>query len=131
MRLSIIILALFANIAFANSDKEMAELFMKYDSIMLKHKMELVDEVFTEKFLKESGGKEEFIAKVKELPKEEKKSLALPVVSWKKGVKDELYLARISEISKDKKKPAKSSGQFVIVKENGKLKIDGTIGDAN
>lgn len=131
MRIQLIILALFANIAMASSDKEMADLFTKYDSIMLKHKVELVDEVFTEKFLKENGGKQEFIEKVKELPKDEKKSLMPPVVSWKKGVKDEIWFARLKEISNDKKKSEKSTGQFIVVKENGKLKIDGTIGDAN
>jgi hypothetical protein len=118
--------------AFAASDKEMAELFRNYDSIMLKHKVELVDQVFSEKFLKNSGGKEEFIAKVKELPKDESKSLAIPSVTWKKGNKDELYFANLKPISSDKKKSAPDSGsRFIVIRENGKLKIDGTMSDAD
>lgn len=132
MRIQLIIFMLLFGQAFAASDKEMAELFMNYDSIMLKHKVELVDQVFTEKFLKNSGGKNEFIEKVKELPKSENKSLALPSVTWKKGNKDEIYFANLKEISSDKKKAAKDSGnRFIVVRENGKLKIDGTMSDAD
>ncbi len=118
--------------ALASSQKEMNELFRKYDAIMLKHKVELVDEVFTEKFLKDSGGKAEFVEKVKELPKDETKSLKLPIVSWKKGAKDEIFFATLKPISSDKKKsPEKTGAQFIVIRENGKLKIDGTIGDAD
>ncbi len=132
MHIQLIIFLLFIGQAFASSDKEMAELFTNYDSIMLKHKVELVDKVFTEKFLKNSGGKEEFVEKVKELPKDESKSLGLPSVSWKKGNKDEIYFANLKEISSDKKKSSKDSGnRFIVVRENGKLKIDGTMSDAD
>jgi hypothetical protein len=134
MRIQLIILSfLLTGFAFASSDKEMAELFMNYDAVMLKHKVELVDDVFTEKFLKQNGGKKEFIEAVKELPKSESKSLSLPKVSWKKGVKDEMYFASLQEISSDKKKaaPKKSGSQFIVVRENGRLKIDGTLSDAN
>lgn len=132
MHIQLIIFLLLMGQAFGASDKEMAELFTNYDAIMLKHKVELVDNVFTEKFLKESGGKEEFISKVKELPKVETKSLGMPSVSWKKGNKDEMYFANLKEISSDKKKPAKDSGnRFIVVRENGKLKIDGTMSDAD
>ncbi len=132
MHIQLIIFLLFIGQAFASSDKEMAELFTNYDSIMLKHKVELVDKVFTEKFLKNSGGKEEFVEKVKELPKDESKSLGLTSVSWKKGNKDEIYFANLKEISSDKKKPSKDSGnRFIVVRENGKLKIDGTMSDAD
>lgn len=132
MRIQLIIFLLFIGQAFASSDKEMAELFVNYDAIMLKHKVELVDKVFTQKFLKDSGGKDEFVAKVKELPKDESKSLKLPSVSWKKGNKDEIYFANLKEVSSDKKKAASDSGnRFIIVRENGKLKIDGTMSDAD
>ena len=131
MRLQLILLLLFAFPAFAASDKEMIELFKNYDAIMLKHKVELVDQVFTEKFLKESGGKNEFVLKVKELPKDQSKSLALPSVSWKKGAKDEIYFANLKEKSSDKKgQQADSGSRFIVVRENGKLKIDGTMSDA-
>lgn len=132
MHIQLIIFLLLFGQAFASSDKEMAELFMNYDAIMLKHKVELVDKVFTEKFLKNSGGKEEFVAKVKELPKSEAKSISLPSVSWKKGNKDEIYFANLKEISSDKKKSSHDSGsRFIVVREEGKLKIDGTMSDAD
>lgn len=132
MRFQLILLLLFAFPAFASSDKEMVELFKNYDAIMLKHKVELVDQVFTEKFLKGSGGKEEFILKVKELPKDESKSLALPTVSWKKGLKDEMFFVNLKEKSPDKKGSQSDSGnRFIVVRENGKLKIDGTMSDAD
>lgn len=128
----VLLLLLLSSSVFASSQKEMNELFRKYDSIMLKHKVELVDEVFTEKFLKDSGGKAEFIEKVKELPKDENKSLSLPMVSWKKGVKDEIFFATLKPLTTDKKKTAEKGGvQFIVIRENGKLKIDGTLGDAD
>jgi len=131
MRFQLILLLLLTGQAFAASDKEMVELFKNYDAIMLKHKVELVDQVFTEKFLKDSGGKEEFVSKVKELPKDESKSLGLPSVSWKKGVKDEIYFANLKEKSTDKKGSAPDSGsRFIVIREGGKLKIDGTMSDA-
>lgn len=132
MRIQLILLFLLCSSAFASSQKEMVELFRKYDAIMLKHQVELVDDVFTEKFLKEAGGKAEFIEKVKELPKDENKSLSLPMVSWKKGVKDDIYFANLKPLSSGKKgAPEKSGSQFIVVRENGKLKIDGTMGDAD
>ena len=132
MRIQLIIFLLLAGQVFASSDREMAELFMKYDSIMLKHKVELVDEVFTQKFLKESGGKSEFIEKVKELPKDQSKSLKLPAVSWKKGVKDDIFFANLKEHSTVKKKGSADSGnRFIVIREDGKLKIDGTMSDAD
>jgi hypothetical protein len=131
MRIQLIFLFLLSGQLFAASDKEMMELFRNYDSVMLKHKIELVDQVFTEKFLKNSGGKAEFIAKVKELPKDESKALGFPSFSWKKGTKDEIYFANLKEISHDKKGTAPDSGnRFIIIRENGKLKIDGTMSDA-
>lgn len=132
MRIQLIIFFLFVGQAFASSDREMLELFQKYDAVMLRHKVELVDDVFTKKFLKESGGKAEFIEKVKELPKDETKSMKLPAVSWKKGAKDEIFFANLKDNSGDKKKSKGDSGnRFIIIREDGKLKIDGTMSDAD
>ncbi len=131
MRIQLILILLLSGQAFASSDKEMAELFKNYDAVMLKHKVELVDKVFSQKFLKDSGGKEEFIAKVKDLPKDESKSLAIPSVTWKKGNKDEIFFANLKENSSDKKKGTPDSGnRFIVIREDGKLKIDGTMSDA-
>lgn len=132
MRFQLIILLFLTGHAFASSDKEMVELFKNYDAIMLKHRVELVDQVFTEKFLKNSGGKDEFILKVKELPKDESKSLGFPSVSWKKGTKDEIFFANLKEKTQDKKGSQTDSGsRFIVIRENGKLKIDGTMSDAD
>lgn len=127
MRIQLIFLFLLSSGAFASSDKEMNELFKKYDAVMLAHKVELVDEVFTQKFLTSAGGKKEFVEGIKELPKKDQKSLVPAVISWKKGLKDELWLAKRKDAAAKKDE---SGNQFIIVKENGKLKIDGTMSDA-
>lgn len=108
------------------NDKQMQELFVKYDKIMKQHKVELVDEVFTEKFLKENGGKEAFIEKVKELPKEKRGRLKSLLRKWKKSKVGKIFFAEV----KDEEEPDRDS-QFVIVEEDGKLKIDGTVSDAH
>jgi hypothetical protein len=131
MRIQLIIVFMFSFPAAASSDKEMADLFKKYDAVMMEHKVELIDEVFSQRFLVSAGGKKEFSEGVKELPKSDKKSLSAPVINWKKGVKDEIWLVkRKVETSKKKGPPSESGNQFIIVKENGKLKIDGTMSDA-
>lgn len=127
------LLALFTLGASASSDKEMTELFTKYDQVMLQHKVELVDEVFTEKFLKDSGGKAEFVQKVKELPLLKSRMLKSPEVSWKKGNKDEIFFANLKPDAMEKKKASHDDdgSRFIVVREGGKLKIDGTMSDAN
>lgn len=124
MHIPIIILLMAAS-SFAVSDQDMKELFKKYEQVTYQHKTELVDEVFTKKFLTGSGGKKEFIEKVKSVPVE--KSLPDRKISWRKGVKDEIYFAK--RVDPDKKKPA-STSEFIIKHEDGKLKIDGTLSDS-
>jgi hypothetical protein len=113
-------------------DKDMKDLFHKYNKVMSQHQVELVDEVFTQKFLNENGGKEEFIAKVKELPKEKsKKGLRGLLQSWKKSKVKGLFFAKVKDQSqnKDKIKLSDHESQFIVVEENGKLKIDGSVSD--
>jgi hypothetical protein len=132
MRIQLILIAfLLSTSLFASSDKEMAELFLKYDSIMNAQKVELIDEVFTQKFLKTVGGKEEFIESIKSLPKLDTKSIKFSKVKWRKGTKDEIFFAKRSQTSDLKsKEPAPATGpSFIVIKEDGKLKIDGTISD--
>lgn len=116
IQLTILIL-LFSLNGNAADDKRMKELFQNYDKVMKQHKVELVDDVFSKKFLKDNGGKEEFIEKVKELPKEKKKINILK--SWRKTKIENTYFAKIKE------------AQFIIIEEDGKLKIDGTVSDEN
>ena len=123
MRIQLILTLLILSFqAFASSDKEMKELFKKYDLVMDQRKVELIDEVFSKKFLDSSGGKNEFISKVKTLPLE--KTIERKI-TWRKGVKNDIFYAKQID-----PKTKTSESEFVIVKENGKLKIQGTIGDA-
>lgn len=135
MRIQIILLfTLLVNVAHAKGDKELRHLFNKYDAIMLRHRVEHVDSVFTKAFLNAHGGREEFIEMVKELPKDESKSLMPPEFTWKKAAKEEVFFATLKPLSNEvnfKSKSSESHGgtQFIIVKEEGKLKIDGTVSD--
>lgn len=127
----IIILSLLSISVMASDDQEIKTLFKKYDQIMDHQQTELIDEVFTKNFIKDSGGKKELIQKIKELPKAPQKSMPKLDVSWKKGAKDEIYFATLKETSPVKSKQAQESSEFVILKEDGKLKINGTLGDGN
>lgn len=130
MRFQIIaLLCIFSFSLHASDDKAMKELFEKYDKVMMQHKVELVDEVFTKKFLTENGGKEEFIAKVKELPKE-KKSLRGLLRKWKKSKVGKIFFADVKDENNKSGTPSHES-QFIVIEEEGKLKIDGTISDGN
>jgi hypothetical protein len=134
MRLQLILLALFTcfSCVASSPDKEMNNLFFNYDAVMKDHKFDLIDEVFTKKFLEEVGGKEEFIQTIKEYPKDNNKSNSFQKLSFKKGSRDEMYFAKREEAGTEKSRVSsanKSSSSFVIKKENGKLKIDGTISD--
>lgn len=132
MRFQLItLLCLISISAFATDDKRMQELFEKYDRVVNEHQTELVDEVFTQKFLKENGGKEEFIAKVKELPKvKKKKGLRKLLQNWKKSKVGKIFFAKVKDEG-DPERPQKHpvESQFVILEEEGKLKIDGTVSD--
>lgn len=109
--------------AFASSDKEMQKLFAKYDQVMDQQKVELVDEVFTKEFLEGHGGKEKFVAKVKTLPYvKEKKGLARILQKFKSSKIGKFFTV------KSKIKGARSQ-EFIVKEEDGKLKIDGTVGD--
>lgn len=130
MRIQLVILfTLFSLSAFAVDDKSMKELFAKYDQVMDQKKTDLIDEVFTKKFIRDSGGKEELISKIKELtspPSQSKTSM-----TWKKGLRGEVYLAKVKEISTNKMKKDSQESEFIVITEDGKLKIDGTMSDSN
>lgn len=131
MRILLILCSLVISVSVhAVDDKSMQELFKKYDSLMDDKKIELIDEVFTKKFIEESGGKKELIEKIGDLPKQ----LVPPKtqMSWKKGNKgNNVYLAKVKEISNQKKKDDNHEAEFIVVKEDGKLKIDGTLSDGD
>lgn len=125
----IILLSLFSLSAFAVDDKLMKELFEKYDQVMDQKKTDLIDDVFSKKFIRDSGGKEELVGKIKELavpPSQNKTSM-----TWKKGQKGEVYLAKVKEISANKSKKDSHESEFIVINEDGKLKIDGTMSDGD
>ena len=132
MRFQIIaLICIFSLNLYASDDKAMKELFEKYDKVMQQHKVELVDEVFTKKFLTDNGGKEEFVLKLKELPKvKEKKGLGSLLRKWKKSKTGKIFFANVNSEEKVKESPTHQS-QFVVIEEDGKLKIDGTVSDGN
>jgi len=126
MRLQLILLfSLLSSHLYAYDDKSMSDLFAKYEQIMSYHHTELVDEVFTKKFLKDNGGKDEFIEKVKDLPlKKEKKGLGKLLDRWKKSKMKNMFFAKIKSRSS-----SHHETNFIVVEEDGKLKIDGTVSD--
>ncbi len=120
--------------AIASSDKAMRNLFIKYDAVMLRQQTQYVDEIFSQKFLEAHGGKEEFIAMVKELPKDESKSFLPPSFTWKKSQSESHFFATLKPLDsafKSNDKEKHKGTQFIIVKEKGKLKIEGTVSDAH
>lgn len=130
MRIYLITLLCFFSLsASAKDDKSIQDLFKKYDAVMDMKKVELIDEVFSEKFIKTSGGKKELTQKIKEL--ETPPSLPKTRVSWKKGNKGKIYLATVKDLSSQKSKTEKHETEFIVIEEDGKLKIDGTLGDSN
>ena len=131
MRLQIILIASILSFNLhASEEKAMKDLFVKYDQVMKEHQVELVEEVFTEKFLKDNGGKEEFSKKVKELPKVKVKKdrLGSLLRNWKKSKVGKIFFAKVKD---DEKKIDSHESQFIVIEEDGKLKIDGTVSDDN
>lgn len=123
MRLPIIILCLLSfNLFAAAEDAAITDLLTKYGDVMEGGKKELVSDVFTKKFLDGAGGKEEFS---KDLKKLDKRADLGKAMTWRKGHSSETWYAKFKTDPKSKA-PA-SSTEFVIIKEDGKFKIDGTI----
>ena len=132
MRIQLIILSVFLSLnAFGVDDKSMQELFKKYDLVMDQKKIELIDEVFTKKFITDSGGKEELIEKIKGL--ETPPNIPKTKMTWQKGTKGTMYFAKVKEISSknNKSKNGDHEAEFIIIEEDGKPKINGTISDGN
>lgn len=109
--------------AFATTEKEVKVLFENYEAVMNQQEVKLIDDVFTEEFLKEHGGKEQFIKQVK----------SLPLVKKKKGLGLLLQKLKKSKIGKFFSVKARIKGarasEFILKEENGKIKINGTISD--
>lgn len=135
MRISIISLlfVFISSVAFAKGDAEVRDLFKKYDQVMDKQEVKLIDEVFSKKFIKTSGGKKELIEKINGLATPNKSASTPPSeVTWKKGLKGEIYFVKMKEPTTAQKiTHGTHEAEFIVVEEDGKLKIDGTISDGN
>jgi hypothetical protein len=127
LQLALLVLLLGAAPARARDDASVRELFRKYDQVMDEKKVELIDDVFSSRFLKESGGRTELVEKIRELASPPAKRET--AVTWRKGTKGEIYFARPRDAGEKAKAPESGSSEFVIVNEDGKLKIDGTMSD--
>lgn len=131
MRIQLIIFSiLISSSVFAVDDKSMKELFAKYDSVMDQKKIELIDEVFSKHFIEGNGGKEKLIDKIKSIPAPDLKSMAKTEMTWKKGRRGKNFYAEVKPVSTDKSKTSGHKSEFIIVEEDGKPKIDGTLSDA-
>ena len=125
MRIQLICAALlsfvFSTSLMASSDeKEIQTLFLNYNKVMESHKVELVPDVFSEKFIKSEGGKVAFSKSVKSLPVKKSQPVVAPTLKIKQGSQSSnIFFVKVKD----------SHSDFVIVRENGKLKIDGTISD--
>jgi hypothetical protein len=127
--LGIFFAAIMSSSALANQDADVKELFQKYEKIMLLHETELIEEVFSPTFIKDHGGVKALASTVKSSPKASQKKLNEMSVSWKKGALTDLILARRIENKNGKKESGHT--EFVVIKKDGKLVIDDTVGDAD
>jgi len=128
--LLILLLTLNISSTHASDEKAIKELFDKYERVMSEQKTELIDDVFTKKFIREGGGKEEFIEKIKELPKAKKKTKLKRILErWKKSKIGNMFIAKVKKDTHNSKNSEPTSSNFVLIEEDGKLKIDGTVSD--
>lgn len=115
-------------------NNEMVKLYKNYEDVMSGKKSDLIEQVFSENFIKNSGGLKKLKEKIQELNKV--KSLSNDrhyEMTWKAGVgQKNVIFMRLKPIEKlIANKHSESTIEFVIIKEKGKLKIESTIGDSN
>jgi hypothetical protein len=133
MQLQLILLIAFISIPSTyavdpSTNQSVTELFRKYEMVMDQKRTEYIDEVFSKRFIQDSGGKTKLVKKILQLPT----SLSpKPKLNWslKKGIKSDLYLAKVSESAQEKSLNEKIDIEFIIIKEDGILKIEGTMND--
>jgi hypothetical protein len=132
MRIQLVFILFFTSLTLFADDNSSIELLLKrYESIMDEKKIEFIDEVFTKNFIKESGGKKELIKKIiqQKNDSEIKQNYAKSQVKWKKEPKNRFYLVRLEEFKSLRGKS--NEAEFIVIRENGKLKIEGTLSDGN
>ncbi len=125
----LICLALLSGPAMAGLDSDVKALFEKHEKIIHLHQTELIEQVFSKRYIQDKGGLKDFEASIKEKPKADEKKLKDMSVSWKKGAVTDRILARREEMKNGKKD--KGHTEYIVIKKDGKLIIDDTIGDAD
>lgn len=121
IQLSIIAGLLCTTLAWAQpKQEEIKQLFAKYEQIIEGKKDVKIHDVFTKKFVKEAGGEK---ALFDGWEKEKKMSYDLNIKPSRNN-KDRVYVQRVPAGSKQK-----SHSSFIVVREAGKWRIEGTIGD--
>jgi len=101
------------------STEEINKLFKNYELIMENKKTKLIPETFTEHFIKNSGGIKKFESNIRAL-KATKVKKKLSFVPSKNS--STFYVDYGPEKTKES-----TSITFIVIKEKGKLKIDGTM----
>ena len=115
-------------------NNEMVKLYKNYEDVMNGKHSHLIEQVFSENFIKNSGGLKKLKEKIQELNKV--KSLnnrSHYEMTWKSGVgQKNVILMRLKPIEKlIASKHSESAVEFIIIREKGKLKIESTIGDSD
>ena len=115
-------------------NNEMVKLYKNYEDVMNGKHSHLIEQVFSENFIKNSGGLKKLKEKIQELNKV--KSLSNDShyeMTWKSGVgQKNVILMRLKPIEKlIASKHSESAVEFIIIREKGKLKIESTIGDSD
>ena len=121
IQLSILAGILCTTLALAQpKQEEIKQLFAKYEQIIEGKKDVKVHDVFTKKFVSEAGGEKSLL----EGWEKEKKVVYDLNIKPSRNNKDRVYVQRIPAGSKQK-----AHSSFIVVKEKGHWRIEGTIGD--
>ncbi len=121
IQLSLFLALLCTTLAWAQPPhKEIKQLFAKYDKIVEGNKDVSVADVFTKKFIADAGGEKSLLGGWEK----EKKATYVLSIKPSRTNKDRAYVQRVPAGSKQK-----PHSSFVVVKEQGKWRIEGNIED--
>lgn len=121
IQLSLILALLCTTLAWAKPPhKEIKQLFAKYDMLVEGNKAVSSTDVFTQSFLREVGGEKSLF----DGHEKEKKVAYDLVIKPSRTNKNRAYVKRVPAGSKHK-----PHSSFVVVKEQGKWRIEGNIED--
>jgi hypothetical protein len=121
IQLSLILAFLCTTLAWAKPPhKEIKQLFAKYDMLVEGNKSVNSVDVFTKSFVKEAGGEKSLFGG----SEKEKKVAYDLIIKPSRTNKNRAYVQRVPAGSKQK-----PHSSFVVVKEQGKWRIEGNIED--